>query len=533
MAAIEPDKLLARAKKAQESRDLNRSVFEDCYDYLLPQRNTFQTQTDGRLNKASKLYSSAGMHSASNFVNTMQANFTPVFQRWAEFKPGPGIAEESKQEWIENLEDLTETVFTYLNNSNFATASAEMYFDWGIGTGALWIFEGDTNQPLNFISTPLSQYGLEEGRFGEVSGIYKETMIAVELIQSTFSAFNPKISENLARKIQDSPQQKVKVHECLYKDYDDMVWHYCVLLEEGKEEIASKTFKEAICLTPRWLKIPGSPYGVGPFMMAMPDIKTLNKIKELMLQNMALSAFGVYTVENNGTFNPNTAVIRPGMFIPVESNGGGRGKSIEPLPQAGNFQLQEFVLNALVDDIKKIMLDTKMPDTQAQPPTAFELAQRIKEFQQDIGSAYGRAIFEFVIPLFRRVVQILSDMGKINLPPNFDIDQFLVKVQVVSPIAQTQAMADVQRFMESFQMVASTGGQEMAMMSYNLDNLAKFLLDKIGGPAEMLRDEQGRSQVAQNMGAMMQSMQSMQGGAAPQGATGAAPMEQPEMMGMA
>jgi len=527
MGSQKPEQLLERAKKAEGMRDMNRALFEDCYEYLLPFRNTF-SMTPGQLNKPSKVFDSTGMIAASNFVNTMQSNFTPVFQRWAEFKPGPGVDEESKEDTTEALSELTKMVFTYLNASNFALASAEMYFDWGIGTGALWVFEGNETQPLNFVSMPISQYALEEGAFGEVAGIFKETELAGELIEPTFKNFRPKLPQSIKDKIAQDPKCKIKLTECLYKDYTDFVWRYEVIINETKDVIVKTQVKEAICLTPRWLKIPGFPYGVGPFMLAMADVKTLNKIKELFLQNLALSVFGVYTVINNGTFNPNTAVIRPGMFIPVERNGGTMGPSIAPLPTSGNFEMQEFVMNSLEDHIKKIMLDTRLPEDRPQPRTAFEIAERIKEFQADIGSAYGRAIFEFVIPLFRRIIEILAKKKLIALPPGFDIDQFMVKIQVVSPIAQTQAMADVQRFLENYQMTANISPQ-IAMMSYDIEKLPQWLIENVGGPAELLRSQDDKTLLTQ---AIAQSLAMMQAqgqqpapmeGAANQGTAGAMP----------
>lgn len=507
MASVKPEQLLARAKKAEGARDLNRGIFEDCYEYLLPFRNTFnEKSSSGSFNKPSKVFDSTGMIAANNFVNTMQANFTPVFQRWAEFKPGPGVDEDSKEDAAQALSDLTKLVFTYLNSSNFSLASAEMYFDWGIGTGALWVFEGNETQPLNFVSMPISQYALEEGQFGEVCGIFKDTEIKGDLLEATFKKFKPKIPQSIQDKIKSDPDCKIQLTECLYKDYTDLVWRYEVIINETKDVIVKSQFKEAICLTPRWLKIPGMPYGVGPFMLAMADVKTLNKIKELFLQNLALSVFGVYTVINNGTFNPNSAVIRPGMFIPVQSNGGTLGPSIAPLPTAGNFNVQEFIMNELKDQVKKIMLDTRLPEDRPQPRTAFEIAERIKEFQADIGSAYGRAIFEFVIPLFRRIIEILAKRKLVTLPKGFDLDSFLVKVQVVSPIAQTQAMADVQRFLENYQMTANISPQ-IAMMSYDIEKLPQWLIENVGGPSDLLRSKDDKAALTQSVAQALAVMQ--------------------------
>lgn len=367
MAERTVEEICKAAEKATQNRDLNRSLFEDCYEYFLPYRNTFANQS-GSHNRPSKQYDSTGMISAGNFVNTMQGNFTPVFQRWAELKAGPGIAEEQRDDFNKALSEINKIFFVYLNSSNFSTASSEMYFDWGIGTGALWFFEGDTNQPFNFLATPISHYGLEDGRFGEVAGIYKTTQVKKKLIKPTWGRFGITIPEGV--NLTEDEDKEVEVLEALYKDYSDMVWRYEVILVEQKAKMVKQIHKEAICFTPRWLKIPGFPYGIGPMIMALADTKTLNKMKELMLQHAALSVFGVYTVANNGTFNPNTAKIRPNAFIPVERNAGPNGPTIAALPRAGDFQAQEFMITQLEEQIKQVLLDTKLPTDRPQPRSA-------------------------------------------------------------------------------------------------------------------------------------------------------------------
>lgn len=486
MAQLDIDKLLKRAEKSFTDRDMNRSTFEDCYEYMQPYRNSFnqQGQQGGTFNKPSKQYDSTAMISAANFVNTMQANFTPVFTRWAELKAGPGIDEKQRDKLNKELSKLTDLIFAYLNASNFSSASAEMYFDWGIGVGSLWLFEGDEQQPLNFIATPMSQMGLVEGRYGSIDGRFRQHKIKARLISSTY--IGAKLNSDLEVMIKEKPDEEVELIEACYYDYDEFVWRYEVIHEKSKHRLLEKEYTEEICFTPRWLKIPGYAWGVGPFVLALLDVKTLNKVKEFMLRSAALNIFGVYTVANGGAFNPNAATLNPGTFIPVERNGGPSGPSIAALPRNGDFQMQEFLVQDLQDSVRKVMLDNRLPADTPQPKTAFEISQRIKEFQVNIGSAYGRAMFEFVQPLFKRIIAILLKKGLIQLPENFAIDNFFVQVQVVSPIAQTQAMEDVQKLTNAMAIVGGINPQ-LVLTSWEIEKLPSWLTEKTGAPAALLR----------------------------------------------
>lgn len=507
------DKLIERANRAFSDRDANRGLLDDCYEYYMPYRNSFRQQ-GGTFNKPTVQYDSIGMHAANTFVNTMQANFTPVYSRWAMLEAGTGVPEDKRQDLNEALEKITDAVFSYLDASNFHTAISEMFFDWGIGTGCLWLFEGDDgSSPLNFISTPIAQMGLCEGRYGQVDGKYRKRSLKVRHIEPTWSMDKVDLGPVLSDLMRSNPDADVELIDGLTYDYERFDWVYAVVHEASKHTLLTKRFSEDICFTPRWMKIPSSAYGVGPLIMALPDVKTRNKIKELMLRNAALSVFGVYTVASNGTFNPNNINLSPNSFIPVERNGGPEGPSIAPLPRAGDFQVQEFMMQDLENSIKKTTLDTRLPEPSAQPKTAFELSQRIKEFQVDIGSAYGRGMYEFITPLFRRIIRILARRGLIQWPAGLDLDNFFVQVSIVSPVAQAQASEDVQRFMQVYQLVAGIN-PTLALTAFDVEKLPVWLSEQFGSPARLLRDEAERGQLQQMVAQMVAQQQMAQAGPA-------------------
>lgn len=508
--------LLARAKKAAQETDTNRSMYEDAYEYINPFKNVFNnTEGAGQShNTPTKQYDSTAMINAKNFVDTMQSNFTPVFSRWAEFRAGPGVPEEQRDEYNKVMQKVTEKVFAYLNASNFATESAEMYYDLGMGTGCMFILEGDESQPLNFVAAASSQFDLEEGKFGKVSGIFKRTSIRPGDIEHRWKG--AKLDTRLNELKKDKPNEKIELMEAVYYDEGEMVWYHDVIFQETGHRLYSKEHLEDVVVTPRWMKIPGYARGIGPFIMALADIKTLNKLKELTLKLAALNAFGVYTYERKGGLNPNTASIYPGAFIPVESNGGATGQTVRELPRAGDFNVQQVMVNDLQDQIRQVMMDNRLPPESGPVRTAFEISQRISELQQDIGASFGRLMYEYVQPLFRRILAILKKKGLVELPKDFDLDNFFTVVQVVSPIARQQQMQDVQNFMQAFSMVQGVDPQ-LALLAYEVEKLPGWLVEKLGADAGLLREDADKEQMTQAIIQLAQQQQQVQnGGQAPQ-----------------
>lgn len=486
MAKDTVEKILERSKLAWQEMDANQGLFRDVYKHVLPFRDTYNGDGNKSHTKATEQYDSTAMIAANNFVNTMQSSFTPVFTRWAELKAGPVIPEQQRKAYNKELEKLTEVIFSFLDASNFATASAESYFDLGVGTMVLYVLEGDDLQPLNFQAAPLSQVAIEEGKFGGIGAVFRKHKLKARLITQRWK--EAELSADLKEKIEEDENCEVELTEATYYDAGEFIWRYEVIEAETKHRLVERTYIEQPVVVARWLKIPGYSTGIGPFIMAMADYKTLSKMKELMLKMAALNAFGVYTVRNASSFNPNTATLRPGAFIPVESNGGPSGPSISRLPDAGNFQVQEFMIEDLKQQIRQVMLDNRLPPENQPVRTAFEIAERIQSLQTDIGAAYGRLMFEFVPVLFRRIVSILNEKKLIDLPEGFKIDNFSVQVQVVSPIASKQKAEDVQRFSQSYQLTAGIS-PELAQLAFDIEKIPAWLNDKLGAPSSLLRSE--------------------------------------------
>lgn len=490
MAKESVERLIDRKNKAWQETDMNQSIFEDAYEYLMPFRNVFSNQGKAH-NKNTKQYDSTGMIAAVNFVNTMQSRFTPVFQKWAELKAGPSIPENLKSEQNKRLGIINDKLNTYRNASNFYTSTAEMYFDLGIGTGVLFILEGDEERPINYVCAPLAHCGFEDGKFGEIGGLWRKHKLKGRLVGTQWKG--AVIPPALAQRIKDKPDETLEFSEGFYFDYADLVWHQCVIWEEGKETLYEDMFTEAPFVAPRWMKIPGFATGIGPFLMAMADYKTLNKMKELMLMLAALNVFGVYTVASGGTFNPNTAQIKPAAFIPVERNGT-QNPSIAALPRTGDFQVQEFMMTDLKEQIKKVMLDSGIPPEQDPVRTAYEIAERIKKMQLDIGAAFGRLIYEFALPLHKREIAILAKKGLIEVSPDFRIDNFFVQVSVVSPIAQAQAAEDVQKLVQAYQLTAGIS-PEIAMLTFDIEKVGTWIADKLSVDPTLVNGEENKAQI--------------------------------------
>jgi hypothetical protein len=533
MAQADVRTLMKRRDQAWQIKQEWRDLHADAYEYALPQRNLFKTGQDtssqhpagshravpGGQKKVDRVFDSTAVTSTINFANRIQSDLMPPFQRWASLQAGPMVPEDVKDEVNARLEQVTKTMFAVIHASNFDTAINETLLDLAIGTGGMLILEGPTpDQPVMYIPVPLAKLMLEEGPWGTVSAIFRDMTEKVRNVEQQWPDADP-LSDQKQKEFENNPDAEVQLIEATYYDQDEDIWRYEVIernrteakTDEGKR-LVSRTYDVSPWVTPRWIKVAGEVYGRGPVIQALPDIKTLNKMVELVLKNASLHISGVYTGVSDGVLNPNTVRITPGAVIPVASNGGTRGPSLMPLERTGSFDLANVQWEQLVMRIKEILLDNRLPPQSGPVRSATEIVERVKELVQMLGAPFGRMMTELIRPLLQRTLEILR---KKQLVQKVKVDGLAVQVQVMSQLAQAQNMNDVETVVRWLSLLSSFG-QEQMVLSAKVEDAGPWIGEKLGVPSKLIRSEDERKQMQQMFGRMQGAAAS---GAAPAGTT--------------
>ena len=405
MMRLSPEDVLKRHDMALRKKDDFRDLYEDAYEFALPQRNLYDGYYEGKVGGAKKMnrvFDSTAINSTQRFANRLQSGIFPPQRKWARLEPGADIPDDRRGEAQAALDIYTEKLFATLKQSNFDIAMGEFLLDLSIGTAVMMVQPGDDVNPLNFVPVPQYLVAFEEGANGQVDNVYRRMRIKGESIQRQWR--DAKIDGQLKLKIESKPTEDLEFVEATV--YDNQRGDYCyhVIQKETKQEIVYRRLKTSPWVVSRYMKVAGEIYGRGPVITAMPDIKTLNKVKELVLKNASLSIAGVYTAADDGVLNPATIKIVPGAIIPVARNGGPQGESLKALPRAGDFNLSQLVINDLVQNIKRILLDESLPPDNMSARSATEVVERMKELSQNLGSAFGRLINETLIPVVTKIL---------------------------------------------------------------------------------------------------------------------------------
>jgi hypothetical protein len=357
---------------------------------------------------------------------------------------------------------------------------------------------GDDTSPINFIPVPQFLVAFEEGANGRVDNVYRRMRLKGEAISQQWK--DAKIEGTLKSKIEQKPTEDIELIEATVFDAKRGDYCYHVIHKESKSEIVYRRMKFSPWVVSRYMKVAGEIYGRGPLITALPDIKTLNKVIELLLKNASLAVAGVYTAADDGVLNPNTVKIVPGAIIPVARNGGSQGPALLPLPRSGDFNVSQLVINDLRSNVKRILLDESLPPDNMSARSATEIVERMKELAQNLGSAFGRLINETMIPLVTKTLEVMDSRGLVDLP--LKVNGLEVRITPVAPLAMAQSMDEVNKVLQ-FAQIAQGAGPE-GQMSLKVGEMLDYIGEKLGIPAKLRTSPAERAQRMQDMAQMAQ-----------------------------
>lgn len=507
------DQVIKRCKKAWDDKGTFGSLYDDAYNYALPNRNPFSGQSNGSERQA-QLYDNTLQQATIDLASMMQSVFAKPGTKWAMLKPGP-LIQKGSQQYVQSYEQLryiNDLIFSGIMNSNFDSAMGEFLLDFLFGTGVMLPMDGGDRKHLAFVTIPLNEVALEEGPFSDIAGVYRNFTKSCGSIKAMWPDMKKPTNWDSYSKL--NPDKKIKLLEATYFDYEEDMYKYDVLMlnYEGHHTTTAGTFivrrsyKIQPFIVTRWIKASGEVWGRGPILFNLPTAKTANKSKEIELRSASINAAGVYTVRNNGVLNPSNIKVEPGAFIPVMSNGGTMGPDIKSLEFGGNYQFTQLVQRDLQQSIRDGMYSRGLPEY-GTVRSATEWIMRAQDLQEKIGAPAGRLDQEFLKPLFRKILDIYNKKGLIDFDINL-IDQGIVSVEIVGPLGKAQAMDDIEAIMNWSSSAQQVLGPEKYNARIKSEEVVRELTDKFNVNPDFVKTEE---EIEMEMAEQMQAQAQAQG----------------------
>jgi hypothetical protein len=489
VTALSPKSLQSRYQKARERRATWESLWQECYDFALPTRDSAVRGASAGARRWDKIFDGTAPDAVDQLAASLMAQLTPPWARWFGFTTGPDVGAEERPSLAAELERATGIMQSHFDRSNFAVEMHQCYLDLVTAGTACLLFEeaapGESSA-FRFTAVPLAQAVLEEGPSGKLDVTFRRNEYTIPQLTARFPG-GKKIESLVERSGVDVAEARVPVIEAVMPERNG--YAYLAMAESGSggsgshdmEVLAEGRFSSPPFINFRWLKAPGEVYGRSPVMKALPDIKTANKVVELVLKNASIAVTGIWQADDDGVINPATIKLVPGTIIPKAVGSAG----LTPLETPGRFDVSELVLDQLRDRIRKALFVDQLGQVNGPRMTATEVLERAAQMARVLGATYGRLQSELLSPLVTRARGILARRGEIaNLP----LDNRTVVLEYKSPQARYQAQQDVQNTLIWLDSVRALGPDALAAVDEAA--AARWLGRSLGVPGELIREPQ-------------------------------------------
>ena len=465
-----PDEILTRYAAAAARRRPLEAQWQDCYDHALPAPG------------AAPLFDATAADAAEQLAASLLAELVPPWSRWFGLAPVKTAADgPAAQAVARALAEVAETLQGHLDRSNFALEVHQAFLELVVtGTGILLVEEAPPGEAsaLRFTAVPLRDAVLEEGPDGRMDSVFR----ALRLTPAEIRARWPQADLPEAKRPADEAPPKLRVVEAAWPDR--RVGHRFAVVLEGEDGVprilAEGRFAESPFIAFRWLKVPGELYGRGPVAKALPDIRTANKVVELVLKNASIAATGIWMAEDDGVLNPATIRLVPGAIIPKAPGSSG----LTPLAAPGDFDVSQLVLKDLRTRIRGALLADRIAAADKPGMTATEVLERGAQTARLLGATYGRLQAELLTPLVARCLSLLRRRGEV---PAVLPDGREARLVYASPLARVQARADAADTLLFLQAASALGPEARAMLDAGA--AARWLARTLGAPPEIIRPE--------------------------------------------
>ncbi|MBO6518702.1 MAG: head-tail connector protein [Rhodospirillales bacterium] len=489
----DPEKLKERYRRARERRQPWEGHWRDCYEHALPQREAAIMDTAPGVRKGTRLYDGTATDAVDQLAASLLSELTPPWDQWFDFKPGREAPEEAHPQMSQILGNAAAVLQGHFDRSNFAVEMHQCYLDLvTAGTACLMFEEAPAGEPtaFRFTAVPLSEVVFEESLGGKLDTTFRRSELTVAQFRERYP--EARLTESEGEETESN--EKIAVIEAVYPARRG--YEYVAIREGGEGEAAETqmlrtgTFRSSPFINFRWVKAPGEIYGRSPVMKALPDIKTANKVVELILKNASIAVTGIWQADDDGVLNPATIKLEPGTIIPKAVGSAG----LTPLRPANDMTLSTDVLEQMRGRIRHALMIDMLGQSDRPDMTATEVLERSMEMARLLGATYGRLQSELLTPLAVRAVGILQRRGEIG---RFEIDGRIVEMIYTSPLARHRRQREAGMVRDWITTVTAMGPEAQQLL--NPLKASRYLAGAFGVPEDILRTEAELAEVPEDL----------------------------------
>lgn len=493
-------------------------LWRDLITYVRPLRSTplVQAYTVGKSQMAA-VYSSTAIGANGTLASAMQGSLTSNAFRWFSLRMRLEELNEDQptQIW---LDQCANRIFKTLAASNLGAQGIESYLDLGaFGVSAMLMTELPSKTPgarfggLDFKTIGLGSYVIAEGMDGTVDTFGR---CFAKPAGAILRQWPKTASDELRTVAANTPFEMLEVVHAIYpyetyggtpahgKPYGSVYY-----LKKDKTLLSEDGYWEFPVLVPRWAKADMEIYGRGPGHVALYDVKTLNRAKELGLKAW------------DKAIDPPMKALAEGVVGSVRMQPAGLTyvqdmNALQPLLTGAmaNLQWTQVEVAALRQAIKEAFYNSQLELPNQPYMTAEEIVKRYELMERLLGPTLGRLESEYLQPMIRRAFLLLYRAGMLPPPPPavqraFQQGVSEIDIQYEGPLARQQRYTEVEAIQRAIMVIKPLWEVKPEVLdNFRFDDIARKASIDSGMPPSLLESPEAVNKVRQDR-AKMRAMQ--------------------------
>jgi hypothetical protein len=425
----------ARYSAAKRFRSEVEPDIREVLRFTAPPRVNDFGATGNLTNAETDTFISIGEEMATDLAGDLVNYFMPSEARWGEYEVTTPVPEEFAKQ-VEALVNAREQeLFDILDASNLNDIKPQIMFEAAThGTPAIWVNQGHIQEPIFFEVVPPNELLIAPGHLG-ILDRFRETHVLADHLEQLLPGMD--LSHPSIQKKREKPGLMAKVCWGYWLDWSDPgnpMWAREILVDDHRvseeKEIIGPMAGACPLLVGRFNPQPRRAWGRGPGIKALPDLLTLNKIEEVVIEKLDEQLDPAWTYVDDGVLNMSGG-IQAGMAYPRRSP-----EMPAPLAAPSNLDYGFFTRDGMEERVRVAFYQDGPRQRGDTPPTASQWLDERRRVQSRLGKPSAPLWTEMIIPLIQRTEYLAVQMGM--LPDAITLNGQSINIKAISPLQRSQ-----------------------------------------------------------------------------------------------
>jgi hypothetical protein len=512
---------IARKKSLQAIRAEIESTMDEITELVVPHRCYMNSDMSYGYLPNQDIYDQTGTQSLKFLTSLVDSGTASAGINW--FSVDSKVFLPQKPElltlYLKYITDVISDVFSD-PAAGFYSGNPVVISDMGAYGTACMSIDYSPGEGFRFTPIHISDIYISEGAFGHIDTVIRRLKVTAHQCAQRFE--ESKLPDQVIEALDSDPDKIFEVWHYAMPNpdytnlkkagYKNQKYKSCYVMEQSDKD-ANKlgTVLEESGMSflpynvPRWFKRPNMPWGFGPAMLALPNLRSIQNMEMEFQSLLQLTVRPILLAADDGVILPST--LEPGTIVQGGIDSLNNARRIEPLQMGLMPQFLEGYLRTKKDEIKKLFYNASIMFHDGPEMTREEVMTRKEEQMLALGPDLKLYMEEHLIPTILKVYELLVE-NKLIEPPPKEIAEIInrgLRIEFNSPLLRYQRIGEIQAAERILQAAVQLAQFDPSVMNVvNPRGLLEVYRDVLQAPSAVFNTEEQQKAIEE---AQMQERQ--------------------------